>query len=179
MCFLAISYFFVPSLICTCVCVYQTQIYIFNINLSYHMYHITYRMYMCSLCCSHQIESERLSRMVGIVNRLRPKFLLVTGDMTHAPPGHEFYEGQVKEERQNNWKNVPKESSPPFILAVSVSAAQQYVEQQWTTVPVLYAARVAPFFLFFIPPRMRPFFIFYPVVLAGRVRLSESFQIDK
>lgn len=33
--------------------------------------------------------------MVGIVNRLRPKFLLVTGDMTHAPPGDEFYEGQV------------------------------------------------------------------------------------
>ncbi|CAM9352570.1 unnamed protein product [Pylaiella littoralis] len=47
-----------------------------------------------------EIESERLARVVGIVNRLRPKFLLVTGDMTHAPPGHEFYEGQVVAARQ-------------------------------------------------------------------------------
>ncbi|CAN0188187.1 unnamed protein product, partial [Hapterophycus canaliculatus] len=43
---------------------------------------------------------ERLSRAVGIVNRLRPKFLLVAGDMTHATPGHEFYEGQVSSARQ-------------------------------------------------------------------------------
>lgn len=48
---------------------------------------------------SSQVERERLSRLVGIVNRLRPKFLLVTGDMTHAPPGHEFYEGQVREDK--------------------------------------------------------------------------------
>eukprot|EP00752_Nemacystus_decipiens_P011698 g10381.t1 len=47
-----------------------------------------------------EVERERLSRLVGIVNRLRPKFLLVTGDMTHAPPGHEFYEGQVTCARQ-------------------------------------------------------------------------------
>ncbi|CAM9521247.1 unnamed protein product, partial [Sphacelaria rigidula] len=47
-----------------------------------------------------QVESERLSRMVAIVNRLRPKFLLVTGDMTHAPPGEEFYEPQVNSVRQ-------------------------------------------------------------------------------
>ncbi|CAM9323212.1 unnamed protein product, partial [Ectocarpus sp. 8 AP-2014] len=47
-----------------------------------------------------EIEAERLSRVVGIVNRLRPKFLLVTGDMTHAPPGNEYYEGQVTSARQ-------------------------------------------------------------------------------
>ncbi|CAN0152868.1 unnamed protein product, partial [Laminaria digitata] len=47
-----------------------------------------------------EVECERLSRVVSIVNRLRPKFLLVTGDMTHASPGHEFYEGQVTAARK-------------------------------------------------------------------------------
>ena len=42
-----------------------------------------------------QVESERLSRLVGIVNRLRPKFLLVTGNITASSPGSAAYEDQA------------------------------------------------------------------------------------
>ncbi|CAN0466620.1 unnamed protein product, partial [Discosporangium mesarthrocarpum] len=41
-------------------------------------------------------EAERRTRLVSTVNRLRPKFLMVSGDMTHAPPGEEYYEPQVR-----------------------------------------------------------------------------------
>lgn len=44
---------------------------------------------------ANQVENERLSRLVGVVNRLRPKFFLVSGDITHSSPGEESYESQV------------------------------------------------------------------------------------
>ncbi|CAN0034021.1 unnamed protein product, partial [Choristocarpus tenellus] len=43
-----------------------------------------------------ETEVERLTKLVSIVNRLRPRFLVVSGDMTHALPGEEFYEKQVR-----------------------------------------------------------------------------------
>src|SRR5690606_6640447 len=47
-----------------------------------------------------EVEKENLRRAVSAINKLRPKFVVVSGDLTHASPPKPYYDAQIREVRR-------------------------------------------------------------------------------
>lgn len=47
-----------------------------------------------------EVEKENLRKAVSAINKLRPRFVVVSGDLTHASPPKSYYAAQVREVRR-------------------------------------------------------------------------------